>query len=181
MSAFVTGGVFAIFANFGNLLLFRHGFGIDFSDFMLATWMVSAFVGAFAVGKITKKLSRLKLLALAYLLAGVSSIIFGLSGHDFGIALLGLLVNGFMLSMTYPMMYSELAAFLGDSSKGPAFGLLFSSNIGGSAVLGFVGGYIGTMFSLQAVFEVTSIVLLCSIVPALLWSRRRVKVNSRVF
>ncbi len=180
VSAFVTGGAFAIFGNFGNQLLFLHGFGIDLSDFMIATWMVSAFVGAIMVGRITERLSRLKLLALAYLLAGVSSVIFGLSGRDFAVALLGLLVNGFMLSMTYPIMYSELAAFLGDRSKGPAFGMLFSSNIGGASILGFVGGYIGATLGLQVVFEISSIVLLCSILPALLWSRRRVRMNSRI-
>lgn len=172
VSAFVTGGAYAIFGNFGNLLLFRNGFGLSFSNYIMAVWVVSAFVGAILVGRILKHLSRMKLLGLAYLLASVSSIAFGLSDHNFAIALLGLLVNGFTVSVTYPVMYSELSAFLGDRSKGTAFGILFSSSIGGSAVLGFVGGYVGALFGLQIVFVISSVMLLCSLVPALVWSRR---------
>lgn len=173
VSAFVTGGGYAIFGNFGNLLLFHDGFGLSLSNYTMAVWMVSAFVGAIMVGRMIRKISRLKLLVLAYSLAGLSSIGFGLSGHDFVIVILSLLVNGFMLSVTYPVMYSELAAFLGDRSKGAAFGVLFSSNIGGSSVLGFVGGYVGTMFGLQVIFEISSILLLCSIMPVFVWSRRK--------
>lgn len=173
ITAFVTGGNYAIFGNFGNLFLFRHGFGLSLSNYIMATWVVSAFVGAMLVGRITKRIPRLRLLVLSYFLAGLSALVFGLSGHNLAIALVGLLVNGFLVSATYPMIYSELSAYLGERSKGVAFGILFSSNIGGSSVLGFLGGYIGASFGLVLLFEVVSLILLFSVLPTLFWSRSR--------
>ena len=90
LSAFVTGGAYAIFGNFGNLLLFRHGFGISLSDYTMAVWVVSAFLGAILVGRIIKRISRLKLMGLAFFLAGISAAVFGLAGHNFVLAILGL-------------------------------------------------------------------------------------------
>lgn len=170
---FISGGCYAIFGNFGNLFLFHNGFGLTFSNYLVAMWVVSAFIGAILTGRLTRMLSRRRLLLLSYLISGLATFVFAFSYHDILLALSSLLLNGFMISITYPATYSELSSFLGRSSmnKGTAFGILFSGQIAGSSALGFLSGYVAGIFGLRLTFEMVGVLLVSSVFIVLLWSQ----------
>jgi MFS transporter, FSR family, fosmidomycin resistance protein len=171
LTMFAAGGTYAIFGNFGNLLLVHNGLGLSFSNYLMAIWVISAFVGAIVTGRLTERLSRSKLLIIAFCLAAVASFVFAFSLENVFLVIFSLVINGFTLSITYPSIYSELSAYLGESSKkkGASFGILFSSQIAGSSVLGFVGGYIAGVFGLQLLFEITGLLLFGSVGLVLMW------------
>jgi FSR family fosmidomycin resistance protein-like MFS transporter len=182
MAAFITGGSYAIFGSFGNVFLFRIGFGLSLSNYLMAIWVVSAFIGAILTGRLTRRFTRYRLFYFSYSIAGLAALLFAFSGRNIFLALVGLLVNGFTLSITYPATYSELSDFLGEKSKskGEAFGILFSSQIAGSSILGLLGGYIGALISLPFVFGIAAALLLASVPLVFLWSRIRSKFHEVV-
>jgi MFS transporter, FSR family, fosmidomycin resistance protein len=175
LAPFVSGGAYAVFGNFGNLLLYNNGFGLSNSNYLMATWVVSAFFGAILSGRMTRRLARTQLLALTFFIAGIAALGFAFSYHNTILAIGSLLINGFAVSITYPATYSELSAYLGEGSKtkGAAFGILFSSQIAGSSVLGFISGYLAAAFGLESPFIVAAILLVASVGTVLVWTKMK--------
>jgi MFS family permease len=170
LTMLISGGAYAVFSNFGNLLL-SSSFSLSQSDAMIAVWVFAAFFGAILTGSMTKKVKRKRLVTLFYGVACVSTLAFALLSENLAVAIVVLIVNGFALSATYPMIYSQLSTYLADKtqSKGSAFGLLFSSQIIGSSVLGFSGGYLASSLGWSFPFEITSILLLIGSIASLYW------------
>jgi MFS transporter, FSR family, fosmidomycin resistance protein len=159
----VMGGSYAIFSNFGNLFLVQNGFGFSNANYMMAVWVGSAFFGAIVTGYLTRKLTRKRLLLITYFFAGVSSFFFAFSYHNIIFVLLSLLVSGFAEAITYPVIYSSVAAFVNENpglSRGTAFGIIFSAQIGGSALFGVITGYIADAYNLQLPFVIGAVLLL---------------------
>ncbi|MDG6994340.1 MAG: MFS transporter [Nitrososphaerota archaeon] len=177
-SMLITGGSYAVFVNFGNILLVQHHFGLSLADGLMAGWVASAFFGAFVAGEMTALFGRSRLLELSYFLSALASLGFGVFASNIFIAAPALLVNGFFLSATYPAVYSELSAFLGEKSnkKGSSFGILFSGQIIGSSVLGFLGGFIASTFGLRLAYEIVAALLLAAVGLTALWSRQTEKI-----
>jgi MFS transporter, FSR family, fosmidomycin resistance protein len=175
VAPFISGGCYAIFGNFGNLLLFHNGLGLTNSNLLMALWVVSAFFGAIMSGRLTRRFTRIRLLYFSYFIAGISALGFALTGGKVLLAVSALLTNGFTLSITYPATYSELSAYLGEKStgKGAAFGILFSSQIAGSSVLGFISGYLASAFGLQLPFEIAAALLVSSLSFIFFWTKRK--------
>lgn len=176
VSSFISGGSNAIFGNFGNLLLYHSGFELGTSNDLMAIWVGSAFFGAIVSGWLARKLTRLRLLSIAYVISAAGSLAFALSSHILLIASLSLLVTGFTLSITYPAVYSELSVFVRGNpvKEGSSFGLLFSSQISGAAVLGFLSGYLATDFGLKSSFLIAAVLLILSVGAVYLWQRQTV-------
>ena len=151
---FVSGGAFAVLSNFGNVLLFQNGFGLNDSNDIMAGWVVSGFVGALATGYLTRAMTRKKLMPASYVVSSITVILFGIFPGSAPIAIAALISNGFTLAITYPAVYSELAAYLGEKSKkkGSSYGILFSAQIAGASIMGFLSGYIAGAFGLQLPF-----------------------------
>jgi MFS family permease len=171
----ISGGSYAVVVNYGNSLLAQHHFGILEANLVISAWIGSAFVGALITGRLTRIFSRMKLLAFSYVVAAFTIFVFALLPGSFAFALGSLVVNGFFLSASYPIIYSELSAFLGRSSagRGPLFGLLFSAQIVGSVILGFLGGYLAEFFPLSFAFQVIAALLLVGSVTSIAWMRKR--------
>ena len=151
VTQFVAGGSFAVFSTFGNFLLESYGLSLVFANYLIGLWVGASFVGALATGTMSRFISRKKLLIRKlFLISTLSTLAFALLSGNLRIAIASLAVNGFFISLTYPIMYSELSAYLGDKStrKGASFGILFSAQIFGSSVLGLLCGYIATAFGL---------------------------------
>lgn len=174
LTGFLAGGGNAIFANYGNLLLYHSGTGYGISNDLMALWFGSAFIGAIVSGKIVAKLKRLNTLALSYLVAAIGSALFSIYSHSFVIASLSLLASGFALSITYPALYSELSVFAQRRlrSQGSSFGIIYSSQIAGAAFLGFLGGYLSSSFGLSFSFLVSAGLLMISAVAVVLWNNK---------
>ncbi len=174
----ISGGSFAVFSTFGNFLLEGYGLSLVHANYLIGLWVAAAFVGAMATSSMSHFISRKKLLTVSYLIATLSALAFALLSGDLAIAIVSLATNGFFISLTYPMVYSELSAYLGNKStrKGASFGILFSSQIFGSSVLGLLCGYVATAFGLPAAFEVVSALLLIAVANSFFWEKTSKKI-----
>lgn len=173
VTAFISGGSNSIFGNFGNLLLYHNGFGISISNYLIAVWVSFAFFGAIATGRLTRLTSRMGLLSIAYLVSGISSLGFALLSRNLYMAALMLSANGFFLAITYPATYSELAEVSSrERTSGSSFGVLFSSQIVGASLFGFISGYFSRAFGLASIFVLASILLFLSVGIVLIWNSR---------
>lgn len=161
-TTFISGATNAMVVNYGNILLEQNGFSVPQADLLIAVWIGFSFLGAFYTGALTKRFTRVRLIVGAYLLAAFSVLFFSLLSGSALISAFALAINGFSIAVTYPAIYSELSSYLGPSSekKGPAYGMIFSSQIIGSAVMGFFAGYISGMFGLVFAFEVATALLI---------------------
>jgi DHA1 family multidrug resistance protein-like MFS transporter len=179
VTQFISGGAFAVFSNFGNLLLFGHGLSFVAANYLIGLWVASAFFGALGSSSMSRFLSRPKLLVLSYLVTTISTLSFALFAGSLVLAAASLLANGFFISLTYPIVYSELSAYLGDRStkKGRSFGILFSAQIFGSSVLGFLGGSIANSLGYSAAFEIVAGLLLIAVGNSIFWDRSRKKLE----
>lgn len=179
-TSFVSGGSNAIFGNYGNLMLYHSGFRFSESNDLMALWVASAFVGAMLSGWLARRITRLNLLAISYMVAGVGSLMLALSALSLSVALLSLIATGFTLSITYPATYSELSVFAGNGvmNQGSAFGLLYSSQIAGASVLGFLGGYLANNFGLKLSFAIAAVLLFASIGVVFLWKRQTANIET---
>ncbi len=166
----ISGGAYAVFANFGNLLLTK-AFSLTEANSLMASWVLAAFFGAIFTGHMTKRIGRKRLLTAFYFIASATTLAFALLSYQALLAPILLLVNGFALSATYPMIYSQLASFLGEKSRsrGSSYGILFSAQIIGSSVLGLFGGYLANGFGWDFPFEITSALLLAGCVATVFW------------
>ena len=175
---FVAGGAFAVFSTFGNFLLESYGLSLVYANYLIGLWVGASFVGALATGTMSRFVSRKKLLIASFLISSITTLAFALLSGNLGIAIASLVMNGFFISLTYPIMYSELSAYLGDKStrKGASFGILFSAQIFGSSVLGLLCGYIATDFGLPATFEVVAVLLLVAVASSILWEKSSRKI-----
>lgn len=175
----ISGGAYAVFANFGNLLL-NNSFSLDESNSLMAGWVLAAFFGAILTGPMTKRVARKTLLVLFYFVAAVTTLAFGLFSSVAFLVPVVLLTGGFALSATYPMIYSQLSAFLGEKSqkKGSSFGILFSAQIIGSSILGLLGGYLASGFGWSFPFEITSVLLISGCIAGLFWVDRSLPMNT---
>lgn len=171
VTGFISGGSNSIFGNFGNLLLYHSGFSLTESNDLIAIWVASAFIGAIISGWLVKKLTRIRLLALSYVISAACTFTFAFSGHSVLLAVVSLLVSGFALSITYPATYSELSDYVGHGSphEGASFGVLFSSQIAGASLLGFLSGYLSRISGLQLSFEFASVLLVVSAFIVYIW------------
>ena len=174
VATFISGGANAVIINYGNILLERNNFTVSQADLLIAAWIGCSFFGAFYTGAMTRRFTRANLLISAYVLASVSAASFALFADNVAISIVSLFANGFALSVTYPAIYSELTLFLGPNSqkRGAAFGMIFSTQIIGSAVLGFFTGFISGIFGLSVPFEFISLLLIVAAFAALTWKRK---------
>ena len=174
VSMFIGGGSYAIFVNFGNVLLVNDHFGLVLSDTLIAGWLACAFLGALITGRLTNFLGRFRLLILSFAIAGVTALVIGLFSYSLIVASISLLINGFFDAIIYPTMYSELASFLEreHSRAGTSFGILFSGQILGSAIFGFLGGYVGDLIGLGFAFVIVSAMLFVGLFLTVAWNHR---------
>lgn len=173
VTAFISGGSNSIFGNFGNLLLYHNGFPISISNDLIAIWVAFAFLGAVATGRLTGMLSRMGILAVSYLLSGASALGFAVFSGNMLLSAAMLSINGFFLAIKYPATYSELSDVASmEGNTGPSFGMLFSSQIIGASIFGYLSGYFSGLFGLASIFELASVLLLLSVGIVFIWKMR---------
>lgn len=171
---FITGGSNAVFGNFGNLILFHNGFSVGLSNYLIAIFEFLGFVGAFATGWLTLRIKRINLLFLSYFISGAGMLAFSFINGESYVFMIPFLVSGFALSLAYPITYSEISDFssLSDGRRsGTGFGILFSSQIGGSALMGYVSGYFSKTVSLNLSFAISALLLLVASIIVVIWGK----------
>lgn len=161
---FVTGGSNSTFSNFGNLALYQSGFSYGAANDLIGVFEFVSFMGALIAGWLTIRMRRPSLLVLSYLFAGISTLIFSFIHRESYSYAAPLFASGFFLAITYPVTYSELSDFSATrkTNRGTGFGVLFSAQIAGSAVMGYVGGYLSKTIGLNHIFTVVSVLLIAT-------------------
>jgi MFS family permease len=172
---FLSGGAYAVVLNFSNLFLQQGGMGVVSADVMVAAWVASAFVGAILVGRLTARVERGLLLAVTYAVSAATAVLIVVAQHSVAVEIVVLAVNGFALSATYPITYSALSSHIAGRPEtgGRSFGVIFSAQTVGGAVLGLLAGYVSDAFGLSVAFLLVAALLMFGGALSLSWSRRR--------
>jgi MFS family permease len=171
---FISGGSFAVVLNFANILLqAQNHLGVFVANIAVAGWIASAVFGAILTGRWANGLQRGRLLSLSFVLSALTIFAFTAFSGNLLLVILALIANGFVLSTTYPLTYSELSEYFGSQQerRGWSFGIIFSAQTVGSSVLGLASGYISQFFGLSAAFATLGLVTLVGGGLALGWSR----------
>jgi FSR family fosmidomycin resistance protein-like MFS transporter len=174
-TTFVSGGCFTLVLNYTNILLESgNGVSVSAANTIVAGWVGFAFLGAISTGRWPNVMRRISLLALIFLLSAVSIFLFGLVSGSLGLAIPLLLFNGFILSATYPLTYSELSDFLADrpETRGRAFGAIFSAQTIGGAAFAFVTGLLSEHFGLASAYLMAGVAMLVGAAMVVNWARR---------
>jgi len=171
----VTGGGYAIVLNFANSLMAGVYHSFLLANLPVSLWLMSFIVADFLTGIFSRRIGRSRLLLIAYAVSGVSTVLFSLVYGNIVGASLALVANGFMLSFTGPLIYSEIGtrnSFGG--TKGPSlgtlFGLLFSIQVIGSALFSYLGGEISQFLNPVLPFEIIAGVLF-AVAVVMAWKR----------
>ncbi len=172
-SMFISGGAFAVILNYANIFLeSRLAAGVSVANLIVGGWIAAAFLGAITTGRWSKGIPRMRLLGVTFMAASATVLVFSLA-NSVALFVPLLLLNGFTLSATYPLTYSELTDFLEDDpgKKGRAFGLVFSAQTVGGSVLGLAAGYIAGPFGIGSAFIVVGVLTLIGAGLAFNWAR----------
>jgi len=168
--SFVSGASFAVILNYANLLLESESHvGVLVANIAVSGWIALAFVGAISTGRWPTVMRRTMLLFITFLASALSTVALVFTSSELVFVVPVLLVNGFTLSATYPLLYSELSDFLAGSSErtGRSFGAVFSAQTIGGSVFGLVSGYLATLFGIPSAFLLMGLLLLAGSAMAL--------------
>ena len=176
-TTFISGACFTLVLNYTNILLQSEDHvSVFVANAAVAGWIGFAFLGAVSTGRWPRVMRRVSLLAFVFFLSAVTILFFGFVSANLLVAVPLLMINGFVLSGTYPLTYSELSDFLEDSpeTKGRSFGALFSAQTIGGSIFAFVTGYLSESFGILSAYFVAGILMLVGFGMALAWSRRSI-------
>jgi MFS transporter, FSR family, fosmidomycin resistance protein len=167
LATFVSSGSCAIILNFANSLLAREYGSVLFADLLVGFWLATFVLGDLLTGSMSKRIGRTRFLLIAYAISAILIGIFSLSTNYIPLTSISLVGSGFALSFTFPLIYSELGSrpLVSKRGTGTTFGLLFSSQIIGSAVLSYLSGELSEFLGPLYPFAVAAIML--SVVAAL--------------
>jgi MFS family permease len=145
----VTGAGYALLFNFGNLFAVYRGYDLVRSDWLVASWMAAATLGALSFARFSGVWGRGRILAVGYGVVATTMVAIVYGGSSFAF-IAAFLINGFALSLTYPGIYAWLSDHTQGAARGAAFGLLFALQITGQAVFSFASGWLADIFTLEA-------------------------------
>ncbi len=174
VAAFISGGTYAVILNFANIFLGAEAhLGVSQANLIVSSFIALAFIGALATGGWRRFLPTNVVLAISYLVAFVTIAAFTLVAGNVILGTVALLANGFAISSTYPLTYTELSRYLAamNQKAGRSFGLLSSSQTIGASILGLVSGYISQFLGLGVAFGVVAGLTLLGSVATFLWIR----------
>jgi len=174
--SFVSGACFAIVLNYTNILLESDSHvGVFLANMAVSGWIALACVGAISTGKWPGAKRRVMFLSLIFLLSAATLVILAYNASNLTLAIPLLLINGFTVSATYPLTYSELSDYLGEESEthGRSFGAIFSAQTIGGSALGVVSGYLSAAYGLPSAFFVAGLLMLIGSGISLSWRHER--------
>jgi MFS family permease len=174
--SFVSGACFAIVLNYTNILVeSESGTGVFLANMAVSGWIALACLGAISTGKWPGAKRRAMFLSLIFLLSAMTLMILAYNSSNLALTIPLLLINGFTVSATYPLTYSELSDYLGEESEthGRYFGAIFSAQTIGGSALGVVSGYLSTVYGLPSAFYIAGLLMLIGSGISLSWTHER--------
>lgn len=178
LSAFVSGAAFAVILNYANILLVTEAHThVLYANLAVSGWIAAAVGGAVSTGKWPRAVRRIVVLCLCFLLSAISVALLVIVSSNLLLAVPVLVVNGFVVSATYPLTYSELSEWLEQRPdvKGRSFGAIFSAQTIGGSILGLISGYLSGVYGLPSAFLAIGLMMLLGTGGALQWARRSVE------
>ncbi len=173
-ATFISGGSYSVILNFMNILLKdQNHLDVFLANVVASAWIASAFFGAISTGTWSRALRPTLLLSLVYFATAASIFAFTFLSASLPLVITALLVNGFAISATYPLTYTELSRYLGldVTTRGRSFGIIFSAQTVGGSVLGLASGYLSATFGLPSAFASLGVLALLACGLTLLWGR----------
>src|SRR3989442_705749 len=154
-TTFISGGSYSVILNFMNILLKEQNhLDVFRANVVVSAWIASAFFGAISAGRWSRALRPILLLSFVYFATAASIFAFTFLSASLLLVITSLLVNGFAISATYPLTYTELSRYLGldATTRGRSFGTIFSAQTVGGAGLGFASGYLSDTIGVPVAF-----------------------------
>jgi MFS family permease len=119
--------------------------------FLVALWAGVGSITSLAYGKIRSYINRKKLLVISYVTIGILSLFLAVFTHI--IILLGIMILlGVAVFLTYPALFSFVSEVTHESVEGWTFGLTFTFQTGGGAIILFLGGVLSDLFGIWIPF-----------------------------
>ena len=173
-ATFISGGSYSVILNFMNILLKEQNhLDVFRANVVVSAWIASAFFGAISTGRWSRALRPILLLSLVYFATAASIFAFTFLSASLLLVITALLVNGFAISATYPLTYTELSRYLGldATTRGRSFGTIFSAQTVGGSVLGLASGYLSDTFGLPFAFASLGVLAFLASGLTLSWER----------
>lgn len=174
-AAFISGGSYAVILNFANIFLgSRAHIAVSEANLLVSAFIATAFVGALSTGTWTRFLQRGVSLAVSFLVASVTIAVFTIFSNNILLSAAALLVNGFTISATYPLTYTELSRYLkaGGQRIGQSFGILSSAQTVGASAMGLISGYLSQLLGISFSFGTVAVLMLLGFLFTISWTRR---------
>jgi FSR family fosmidomycin resistance protein-like MFS transporter len=183
-TTFISGGSYSVILNFMNILLKNQNhLDVFLANVVVSAWIASAFFGAISTGTWSRARRPTLLLSLVYFATAASIFAFTFLSASLPLVITALLVNGFAISATYPLTYTELSRYLGldATTRGRSFGTIFSAQTVGGSVLGLASGYLSDTLGLSFAFASLGVLALLAGGLTLSWERATItgKTDSR--
>jgi YNFM family putative membrane transporter len=133
------------------LLNERTALSLPVIGFLVALWAGVGSITSLAYGKIRSYINRKKLLVMSYVTIGILSLFLAVFTHI--IILLGIMILlGIAVFLTYPALFSFVSEVTHESVEGWTFGLTFTFQTGGGAIILFLGGVLSDLFGIWIPF-----------------------------
>jgi FSR family fosmidomycin resistance protein-like MFS transporter len=168
----ISGGSWGVFITYFPLLLKEQTtLSLPVIGFLVALWIGVGSITSLAYGKIRSYIHRKKLLVLSYITIGFLSLSLVFFVHI--VVLIGaMILLGVAIFLTYPALFSFVSEVTHESVEGWMFGITFTFQTGGGAVILFLGGMLSDFFGIWIPFALLgSLSLLLSLV--LLYNYRK--------
>jgi MFS transporter, FSR family, fosmidomycin resistance protein len=144
----ISGAAWGVISTFLPLLLAeKTKLALPIIGFVVAIWIGVGSITSISYGKIRNRIDRKKLLILAYFTLGCMSILLSLSTNLF-LIICAMILLGVSVFLTYPALFSFVSEVTHESVEGRTFGITFTFQTGGGAILLFFGGFLADLFGI---------------------------------
>ncbi|HUT00354.1 MAG TPA: MFS transporter [Candidatus Thermoplasmatota archaeon] len=168
----ISGGAWGVFITYFPLLLTEQTtLSLPVIGFLVALWMGVGSVTSLAYGKIRSYIHRKKLLVLSYITIGFLSLSLVFFVHIV-VLMVAMILLGVAVFLTYPALFSFVSEVTDESVEGWMFGITFTFQTGGGAIILLLGGVFSDLFGIWIPFALLGLLsLLLSLV--LLYNYRK--------
>jgi FSR family fosmidomycin resistance protein-like MFS transporter len=168
----ISGGAWGVFITYFPLLLTEQTtLSLPVIGFLVALWIGVGSVTSLAYGKIRSYIHRKKLLVLSYITIGFLSLSLVFFVHIV-VLMVAMILLGVAVFLTYPALFSFVSEVTDESVEGWMFGITFTFQTGGGAIILFLGGVFSDLFGIWMPFALLGLLsLLLSLV--LLYNYRK--------
>jgi MFS family permease len=126
---------------------------------LVALWAGVGSITSLSYGRIRSYINRKKLLVAAYIMIGILSVLLAFFTQII-ILIVVMILLGIAVFLTYPALFSFVSEVTHESEEGWTFGLTFTFQTGGGAILLFLGGVLSDRYGIWIPFALLGILSL---------------------